>query len=416
MNRLIIIGNGFDLAHGLPTSYRAFIDDFWKNFKEKCLTKDYMEMVCYNESYNGYFDYGQIDDFAGFLLNIKRYAENYKHHFDDESFICYRFEGQRRVVIFEFENTFFKLINKKNSQNWVDIENEYYTLLKEIVNKPNVARDIKKIELLKLNGEFEQVKNLLEQYLKEKIIDKYNFDEYNDSKGAFFEFYDIFFPELMLPDDDYKKIIFPNAFSKIDKEEIEHLIKINMLDVKLHFLSFNYTPTLNRYVNHLKYRSNIKVETNFIHGIVGNKKDNKINFGFGDEMDEHYKVIENIDDNEYLKYFKSFQYLQNPNYKNLLNFVESEKFEVYIMGASCGLSDRTLLNTIFENNNCRLIKVFYYKNGDYDNFTELIQNISRHFNKKALMRTKIFHKSDEQIMPQVQLPLKQKRPPFLKAV
>ncbi len=29
MNRLIIIGNGFDLAHGLPTSYRDFIEDYW---------------------------------------------------------------------------------------------------------------------------------------------------------------------------------------------------------------------------------------------------------------------------------------------------------------------------------------------------------------------------------------------------
>jgi hypothetical protein len=30
MNRLVIIGNGFDLAHGLPTSDKDFIDDYWK--------------------------------------------------------------------------------------------------------------------------------------------------------------------------------------------------------------------------------------------------------------------------------------------------------------------------------------------------------------------------------------------------
>ncbi len=29
MNRIILIGNGFDLAHGLETSYKDFIDDFW---------------------------------------------------------------------------------------------------------------------------------------------------------------------------------------------------------------------------------------------------------------------------------------------------------------------------------------------------------------------------------------------------
>ena len=30
MNRIILIGNGFDLAHGLPTSYRHFMDWYWR--------------------------------------------------------------------------------------------------------------------------------------------------------------------------------------------------------------------------------------------------------------------------------------------------------------------------------------------------------------------------------------------------
>lgn len=29
MNRLVIIGNGFDLAHGLKTGYKDFIDWYW---------------------------------------------------------------------------------------------------------------------------------------------------------------------------------------------------------------------------------------------------------------------------------------------------------------------------------------------------------------------------------------------------
>ena len=47
MNRLVIIGNGFDLAHGLKTSYKDFIrwylDDFFENlFKSK-------EDISYND-------------------------------------------------------------------------------------------------------------------------------------------------------------------------------------------------------------------------------------------------------------------------------------------------------------------------------------------------------------------------------
>ncbi|KAB8154512.1 hypothetical protein EZY14_008835 [Kordia sp. TARA_039_SRF] len=90
----------------------------------------------------------------------------------------------------------------------------------------------------------------------------------------------------------------------------------------------------------------------------------------------------------------------------MLRYIDSEKFQVIIMGHSCGLSDRVLLNTIFEHENCRSIKVYYYKNGDYDNYTEIIQNISRHFNDKQLMRTKIVEKTLCEPMPQLQLPKK----------
>jgi hypothetical protein len=71
-----------------------------------------------------------------------------------------------------------------------------------------------------------------------------------------------------------------------------------------------------------------------------------------------------------------------------------------------------LLNTIFEHNNCRSIKVFYYEEKDKygkiikDNYTEIIQNISRHFNKKKLMREKIVNKMLCQPLPQIRLPLK----------
>lgn len=30
MNRIILVGNGFDLAHNLPTSYKNFNDWYWE--------------------------------------------------------------------------------------------------------------------------------------------------------------------------------------------------------------------------------------------------------------------------------------------------------------------------------------------------------------------------------------------------
>ena len=44
MNRLVIIGNGFDLAHCVPTRYSDFIDDYWANVKNS----NHDEMVSFN--------------------------------------------------------------------------------------------------------------------------------------------------------------------------------------------------------------------------------------------------------------------------------------------------------------------------------------------------------------------------------
>lgn len=63
------------------------------------------------------------------------------------------------------------------------------------------------------------------------------------------------------------------------------------------------------------------------------------------------------------------------------------------MGHSCGNSDRTLLNTVFEHDNCVSIKPFYHQRGDgSDNYYELIQNISRNFTNMKLFRDRIVSK------------------------
>lgn len=37
MNRIVLIGNGFDLAHNLPTSYRDFINHYWEQWGQYLL-------------------------------------------------------------------------------------------------------------------------------------------------------------------------------------------------------------------------------------------------------------------------------------------------------------------------------------------------------------------------------------------
>lgn len=312
----------------------------------------------------------------------------------------------------------FILINQKSIQNWVDIENEYYYQLKKIIKSESLDRSKSKeywlndqrLQVQKLNTDFDQVKSLLEQYLMKKVVNKYNLDFAKNKDWI--KMHNVLNPISVLSNESNVLMEFINYEDVNDiKEHFEKERKEELVN-NLYFLNFNYTPISSIYSELFNVDDKIHSRINFIHGSLGNVLENKINFGFGDEMDDDYKIIENLDDNEYLKNFKSFQYLQNSNYKDLLDYVDSDKFQVLIMGHSCGLSDRTLLNTIFEHNNCRSIKPFYYqlKNDKDevvgDNYTEIVQNISRHFNKKKLMREKIVNKTLCQPLPQIQLPKK----------
>ena len=413
MNRLVIIGNGFDLAHGLPTSYRDFIEDYFIETTS----------IFFNEEkYN--------DDFI--LIKYKTnniYNPNHKFKNIDEVFSF--FKAQSEYVELVFNNPFFEnLVDVVKFVNWVDIENDYYKKLKDIVKSNDLER-IKKINVEQLNKEFDLVKNLFEEYLAKKVNIKSAFEEDNSNVNEILSFFKIQFKYLNngLSVENKEAMAYIKEFNNEDLDDLESFdfkiieaskkgslhddLKDGIIQQNNLFLNFNYTSTINNYIKLLDSGNYCgKVEEVQIHGRLFDYK-NKINFGFGDEMDDDYKLIENINENEYLKNFKSFGYIHNLNYRKLLDFIDYDKFQVFIMGHSCGLSDRTLLNTIFEHNNCRSIKVFFHEYKDKetkknkDNFTELVQNISRHFNDKKLMRSKVVNKTSSKPLPQKQFPKKE---------
>ena len=130
------------------------------------------------------------------------------------------------------------------------------------------------------------------------------------------------------------------------------------------------------------------------------KKNSIIIFGYGDDSDEMYKRLSDKNDNRLLENDKTVKYLGSARYRNFLGFIESAPFQVCIMGHSCGISDRTLLNTIFQHENCVSIKPYFYENGDNDDYYEIIKNISRCFDDKKLMRDRVVNKEYCEPLPQ----------------
>lgn len=181
--------------------------------------------------------------------------------------------------------------------------------------------------------------------------------------------------------DDYR-VKYGNNILKDDELPPELLLPNNIM-----LLNFNYTHTAQLY---LKEGSIFSV--NQIHGDL--KEPKSVIFGYGDELDDDYKTIVNKNENKFLGNIKSIKYLEADNYRRLLSFIESEPYQIVIMGHSCGNSDRTLLNTLFEHKNCVSIKPYYYKiDENNDKYIELIQNISRNFTDMKLMRDRVVNKT-----------------------
>lgn len=316
MNKLFLIGNGFDLAHGLKTKYSDFL--LW-----------YINKVIrlFNESHSGAFQ-DELSSLENTGYNIREFEslESFKESIAMKGFRC--------------KNIFFnRILRESTNANWVDIEYEYYRQLLSTYKR------IEKNDLRRNEGE-KNVKewNICLDLIKEQLI------EYLRT---------------------IKLTAYNNQIANRIKDELEEIHFNEVL-----FLVFNYTKTIESYITSLKIKNSQVI---YIHGQLEDHR-NPIIFGYGDEMDDYYSRIESLNINEFLRNMKSFSYLKTNNYQSLNSFINSDDYTISIMGHSCGLSDRVLLNSVFCNQHCRKIHIYYYQKNESENdYVEKTQEISRHF-------------------------------------
>lgn len=421
MNRIILVGNGFDLAHGLHTTYEDFVNWYWGQWLDKlryCHTDSMSDELCtftlkYQNTWYSIL-WSRINS-----LSLPSGKEFIKWVNDNPEYF--------KVT----QSQLFASITKSlNEKKWVDIENEYYIALNgeyidcpEKLNKEFNCLRLKLIEYLifvqKTNegdGPFiKELKNIILEPINENDVAissqsqfvkfvKSNYGEYVEPSGSMFSISE----ELGLNREDYHKKTmsdFSQSYEhQIEYEGFESLSGENIFPELLRYpnrlliLNFNYTNTADKYLPQ-ELANEFLCGVNHIHGVL-NEPDSVI-FGYGDEYDEKYKEIVKLNSNEHLKNMKSIKYLEANNYRSMLSFIESAPYQIYIMGHSCGNSDRTLLNTLFEHKNCVSIKPFYFKENDgSDNYMDIVQNISRNFTDMKLMRDRVVNKTLCEPLPQ----------------
>ena len=352
MNRLVLIGNGFDLAHNLKTKYEDFFYWYW-NYRLSQIVKNPSiktseDILCKLESH------GRETFFMTLMYDVGFVSME-----TSEGKEIYNKIIKNRGIDKEFSPLFDRIKNSIEIKGWVDIEYEYYSLLCLLFNQ-------EKGNYQNLNNQLDYLRMMLIAYLK--IATKHEVALINDIKEKIYQ--PIKQREVAVSD---KKIV---------DESIKDTLPSNIM-----LLNFNYTKTPELYLT-----ESPNVFLNYIHGSLDAPK--SVIFGYGDELDEGYMKLKNSNNNECLRFVKSIRYLESDHYRKVLEFIESGPFQISIMGHSCGNSDRTLLNTLFEHRNCVSIVPYYYiKDDGTDNYLELVQNISRNFTDMKLMRDRVVNKT-----------------------
>ena len=135
MNRLVLIGNGFDLAHDLKTSYADFIYWYWKRrvtrlHEEKSDTSD--DILCTLEVIGEIWSTFYWQQASSFNRAEGKDIYKFLNKYKDKFTIRY--------------TTFFGNIHKSIETNgWVDIENEYYKLLEHFSIENYSEEEIRKL-------------------------------------------------------------------------------------------------------------------------------------------------------------------------------------------------------------------------------------------------------------------------------
>ena len=360
-NRLVLIGNGFDKSLGLKTSYAEFILDYLKkSFKSDMEFKPKLNSLI-SLNIQGEFN-PQIKE--RYLLEIEHIMnpKNLLRHIESIGIISYKYD-------------FFKdLMNLYVNARWVDIEQYYYETLKrefQIYKNPHKVKNLNRIQ--ELNKCMDELTIALNIFIKEQET-KITIEHINSLSSLL------------------------NSIGGPLRPKIASLVKSHgrlSSPSEVLFLNFNYTNTVQQIITNSFVHGNNKHI--FIHGTVKNEE-NPIIFGYGDDTGEEYKELEIEGENEFLRKIKSFQYPRTHNYHNLRNYLYLCEFDVFVIGHSCGLSDRTLLKTIFEHSNCLAIQNFHYK-GESEDFEKRME-ISRHFGDKVLMRERVLPYDNFASIPQ----------------
>lgn len=355
---VLIIGNGFDIAHELPTQYMAFLDfitlvDGLESyhgtinlFKTEGLNKKYANL---DIDVQKYFD-DLLDEKTNKLKNVNQIWDEMKA----DSNKVDRIINIEEMIKCSKDNIWIKWFCEKANinPNWIDFEAE-------------ISRVVQKFEKLQITV-----------FQAQKGINTNELDDFDSKLIALFTNHKI--PIKELTDNHFAKfkkrmlddlnslircfeIYLEDCVKKIDKK----LLSTDIYDLKVDkLLSFNYTDTYQRL-----YECNHRnIEYDYIHGKANIDSSIENNMVLG--IDDYLTGAERFSNTDFIEFKKFYQRLHKKTgctYKRWIEKINSGKIDnnnVYIYGHSLAMTDKDVLSEFILNEKTK-VTIFYYSKEQY---------------------------------------------------
>lgn len=352
---ILVIGNGFDLEHNLPTRYTDFIQYIsnreYNNIEEKEIKNEFVNLIKDNmwveyfkdriEPNKGWIDFeSEISSLVQYLDYMRdKHINNYDYQ--HRIIANPNFENKTRMTGAMIYERYASRVPKALEKVLSDTPNIYY--FNEIYRKNVIVPLVKDLNKLI---------RALEIYLK------------------------------VIPESQRCDIISPDIFNK----EIDRV------------LSFNYTDTyervyvLNKDKNSLLNYGNSdndkdKIKYDYIHGkaeLNHTIEENNMVLGIDEYLKPELRDTE-IDFIEFKKYFQRIYKKTGCVYKDWIETIRKDEntiHHMYIFGHSLDITDKEILKELLELDNVKT-EIFYY---DSDTHIKQIANLVKILGPEQLMK------------------------------
>lgn len=365
---ILVIGNGFDLAHGFPTTYKNFLE-FTDVFKR------YIP-ICKKEEIEPEEIHIKDREKVMFLHDLNKREQNI-------------FEELENLLIDNiWINYFWEIYEARISigkDGWIDFENEISKVVQTIdkVNREIQKSKREESEIKDISFYEKQLFELIELDINKVIgdgIEEYKTHLLRDLNRLIrgLEIYLAYYVERITPD--------------------TRIQDIEALDIQC-VLSFNYTNTYEKWYCTDKEK---KIAYDYIHGRINPKADeNTSNLILG--IDEYLLGEEKRTNNEFIEFKKFYQRIYKSTDSTYMKWVEQIKkypevnHNLFIFGHSLDKTDRDILKLLICNDNVTT-KIYYYRKNKNDKkeLGKLIKNLVRIMGQDELIsRTMGEHKTIE---------------------